>query len=202
MRVKALLSIAAAITVLFVALASWRGDRAHDSSAEAPTSFDSMEAAEPGLRVPSSRVVGRAATDHSAAIARRPSQEEKDALQFSPALVRLALADAIEERLPDLKLSAAELDALADATLRLRRAQQTLRELPEDSSKAKARAEARRHLTEAISDFTYVVEMTPAEFSERVQTDVGIDRARRPDELDEADAEILIRPITAGKALR
>lgn len=127
-------------------------------------------------------------------------------------IIRSTLAQAIDARLPELALSTTELDDLAQATSRLRRAQAALRSLPKTREHAERRALERRRLEEAVADFTYLLEMTPAEFSRRVgagagarvgaQTGahVGIDEWPPDDASDQAPAPVSIRPIEAGEA--
>jgi len=109
----------------------------------------------------------------------------------SLAIVRSTLAVAIESHLPDLVLSDNELDDLADATLRLRVARARLRSLPKTREQASVRDQTRQDLEEAIVDFTHIVEMSPAEFTRRVQPDVGIDEPTP----EGAPVEVLIRTL-------
>lgn len=105
-----------------------------------------------------------------------PSANAPAAPETTPrALTRSTLAEAIERHLPDLVLSDNELDELADATLRMRDARTRLRAIPKTREQASRRDALRRALEDAIVDFTHVVEMTPDEFTRRVQPDVGID---------------------------
>ena len=106
-------------------------------------------------------------------------------------LVRETLATAVETHLPGLALSDNELDDLAQATLRLRRAQAALRTIPKAREHADQRARERRRLEGAIADFTYLVEMTPAEFTRRVEPGVGVD-VWNP---DAPLVDVSIRPI-------
>ena len=117
------------------------------------------------------------------------------------ALARSTLATAIETALPDRNLSGNELDALAHAALRLRRAQASLRSTPKDQEHADRRAAIQREIEQAVSDFSYLLEMSPAEFTRRVEPHSGIDDWS-PDDLmtrglseDDSDAQVLIRPI-------
>lgn len=88
---------------------------------------------------------------------------------------RNTLVTTIDEHLPDLKLSETQLDDLTDATLRLRSAQQALREIPITREHAGRRALERERLAEAVADWSYVAEMTPDEWSREVARDGGVD---------------------------
>jgi len=109
--------------------------------------------------------------------------------------VRQSLADSIETHLPELEPSERELDALAEAALRLRRAQQSLRGLAKERAGAARRSEAHAQLEQATRDFSRLAGMTPGEFSRRVRPDGGIDTFD-PNAPPEA---ISIRPIVVAE---
>jgi hypothetical protein len=91
------------------------------------------------------------------------------------ALVLASLRASIEEHLPSYKLSSEEYDDLADAVLRIRATQQRIRALSLDPENAPRLRSLREDLADAAADFEYVLEMSPAEFSARVQPGAGID---------------------------
>lgn len=111
--------------------------------------------------------------------------------------VRTTLAEVIEARLPDLKLSDVELDALADATIRMRDARARLRALPKTRENADRREREAMRLADAVGDFSYVAEMTPEEFTRRVDREGGID-AWSP---DQHPGDVDIRPIRPDEAI-
>jgi len=116
--------------------------------------------------------------------------------------MRSTLARTIAREFPHLALSENELDDLASAAFRLRNSQVALRNIPKTVDTIEERAEQRRHLEEAIDDFTYILEMSPAEFSKRVATpgnriDVW-DSKNPPHQL----GEIRLRPIRSGEVER
>lgn len=112
----------------------------------------------------------------------------------SLAIVRSTLADAIASQLPDLLLSEGELDQLAEATLRMRLARERLRLLPKTRAEASRRNLALQSLEEAVAAFTAIAEMTPGEFTRRVQPGVGIDEFPT----DAVPADVSIRRLTRG----
>jgi len=178
MRVLRLLPTAVAFLVTLITAALWwdTGESQNPSGASGAASKPSPEPTQTAApRTPDLRA-SKAEAIQSAA---------------PPAFPRSVLAAAIDTHLPDLKLSDTELDDLADATSRLREAQEALRRLPDVRERATQRAEARQRLADAIADFTYVVGMSPAEFTRRVQPEIGIDR----EGANPADSEPLIRPI-------
>jgi len=85
--------------------------------------------------------------------------------------IRARLEASLAERLPDLALSASELDAATDALLRLRRARLELRALGRTPENASRLRELRAEIGEASADFESVVELDPIEFTERVSED-------------------------------
>jgi hypothetical protein len=105
----------------------------------------------------------------------------------SLAFVRAALAGVIDERLPDRKLSSDELDRLAEAAFRLREAQQALRALPPTPEHAEERRALLEQITRAGEDFAYVLDMTPGEFTARVQSGTGVDTFSEDEEIPEPE---------------
>jgi hypothetical protein len=184
---------AVALALVLIGVLVWGGPRAPGSAPD-PTSEDTAAApdvaAPQRLRQPT-RFAAIPSDRRDGDINARQRGAPIDPAEPSFTLVRSTLADAIEAHLPSFKLSGTELDELADATLRMRSAQQSLRTLPESREHATQRAEARRLLEQAIVDFTYVAEMSPAEFTRQVQPDVGIDWPTADDTGD----EVLIHPI-------
>jgi hypothetical protein len=185
-----------ALALVLTGVLVWSGPRAPGAAPD-PTSDDTAAApAAPDVAAPQplrqpTRFAAIPSDRRDGDINARPPGAPIDPAESSFSLVRSTLADAIEAHLPSLKLSGSELDALADATLRMRSAQQSLRTLPERREHAMRRAEARRLLEQAIVDFTYVAEMGPAEFTRRVQPDFGIDWPTA----DDTGGEVLIHPI-------
>lgn len=110
--------------------------------------------------------------------------------------IRSTLSDAIAVHLPRLSLSDRELDELASATRRLRDAQAELRTIPETREYADRRATLNRRLENAVADFTYLVDLTPGEFTRRVAPAEGIDEWNP----DGPRAPVDIRPIAAKDA--
>ena len=216
MRMARLLSITALLGIAMLASIRWSGTRDGDASREQtglaleargrdggrPDSLRETGARETPLGdVGSSAVEGadgrRRTRDPSAIDSASPAAvAERPGLSFERA--RQTLRTAIESHLPGLSLSTNELDDLARATLRLRAAQTALRTIPRTREHADQRALERRRLEEAVADFTYLVEMTPAEFSRRVAPDVGVD----PWSPDMVDDDVSIRPIRPIRPIR
>ena len=84
------------------------------------------------------------------------------------AAIRARLEASIAEHLPDRKLSSDQLDAATDALLRLRAARLELAALPRTPEHAERLRELTAAIGEASADFEYVVDLDPAEFTERV----------------------------------
>jgi hypothetical protein len=187
---------AVALALVLIGVLVWGGPRAPGSAPD-PTSEDTAAApAAPDVAAPQRlrqpmRFAAIPSDRRDGDINARPPGAQNDPAEPSFTHVRSTLADAIEAHLPSFKLSGTELDELADATLRMRSAQQSLRTLPESREHATQRAEARRLLEQAIVDFTYVAEMSPAEFTRQVQPDFGIDWPT----VDDTGGEVLIHPI-------
>jgi hypothetical protein len=110
------------------------------------------------------------ATAPTAPEARREPEPDTaaDAERELRATIRARLEASIAEHLPDLELSSDELDAAADALLRLRAARLALNALPRTPEHAERLHELRAEVAEASADFEYVVELDPIEFTERV----------------------------------
>lgn len=89
-------------------------------------------------------------------------------------LILGALRGAIETYLPDRKLSTDQYARLADAVETLRGAREELRELDYTAENAERRRELVDALGHAVADFEYILEMSPGEFSDRVQPGVGL----------------------------
>jgi hypothetical protein len=85
--------------------------------------------------------------------------------------IRARLDASLTEHLPELKLSSEELDAATDALMRLRAARRELAELPRTPENAARIRELKAAIGTAYADFEYVVELDPAEFTERVEGD-------------------------------
>jgi len=90
------------------------------------------------------------------------------------ALVRGALAAAIERHDPSLKLSSAELDAATDALWTLREARLELARLGDDPAHARRRRVLVEKIGRATADFSYHVEMSPGELSALDQAGAGL----------------------------
>jgi hypothetical protein len=95
--------------------------------------------------------------------------------------IRAKLAADLDTHFPELKLSSDEVDAAADALMRLRAARLELDALPRTPDNGERVHELVREIGRAYEDFEYVIELDPAEFTERV--DPGID----PDEEEGAE---------------
>jgi hypothetical protein len=87
--------------------------------------------------------------------------------------IRARLEADLAAHFPALKLSSDEIDAAADALMRLRAARLELNGLPRTAENAERIRTLTREIGEAYEDFEYVVELDPAEFTERV--DPGVD---------------------------
>jgi hypothetical protein len=90
--------------------------------------------------------------------------------------IRFFVASAIEAHLPSYKLSSDQYDTLTDALVRMRELRRELRETPRDPEHAERIAELRSALMTADEDFTYILGMSAAEFTERVQPGAGLSR--------------------------
>ena len=82
--------------------------------------------------------------------------------------IRARLERDLAAHFPELKLSSDEIDAAADALVRLREARLELALLPRTPEHGERRRELLREIGRAYEDFEYVVELDPAEFTERV----------------------------------
>jgi hypothetical protein len=104
-----------------------------------------------------------------------PADPRREAAPADPRreAVRARLARDLAAHFPDRKLSSDEIDAAADALMRLRAARLELNELPRTAENAERIRSLTREIGEAYEDFEYVVELDPAEFTERV--DPGVD---------------------------
>jgi hypothetical protein len=83
--------------------------------------------------------------------------------------VRARLEADLAAHFPELRLSSDEIDGATDALMRLRAARLELKALPRTPENAERIAALRREMGEAYEDFEYVVELDPAEFTERVE---------------------------------
>lgn len=101
----------------------------------------------------------------------RPPVPSADPEEERRAAIRARLEASIAEHLPDLKLSSDEVDAAADALGRLRAARRELAALPRTPENAARLRELTAAIGAAYADFEYVVELDPAEFTERVEED-------------------------------
>lgn len=81
--------------------------------------------------------------------------------------VRALLEKSLAEHFPDRKLSSDELDAAADALLRLRAARLELRALPRTAENAERLRELNEEMGRAFEDFEYLVDVDPATFTEK-----------------------------------
>jgi hypothetical protein len=81
--------------------------------------------------------------------------------------VRALLEKSLAEHFPDRKLSSDELDAAADALLRLRAARLELRALPRTSENAERLRELSEEMGRAFEDFEYLVDVDPVTFTEK-----------------------------------
>jgi len=116
--------------------------------------------------------------------------------------IRSTLERTIHRELPAIALSENELDELASATFRLRNSQSALRNIPKTVDTIEERAEQRRHLAMAIDDFTYILEMSPDEFTRRVSSETT--PGNRVDvwdpNMDRGElGDVLLRPIRLGE---
>jgi hypothetical protein len=78
--------------------------------------------------------------------------------------LRAALEADIARHLPDRKLSSDQLDAAADALVRLRDARRALAALPRTAENASLRRELHDAIAQASADFQYLVDLDPAAF--------------------------------------
>lgn len=201
MRTARLLTIAGALGLALIAALLWWGGGARNEALERPRFGLRAVDRENGRAAPEIGLAQTAFGSSNVEPADGFREGGTRAVEASPSLadrsdpsfefVRKTLATAVEAHLPDLALSDNELDDLAQATLRLRRAQAALRTIPKTREHADQRALERRRLEEAIVDFTYLVEMSPAEFTRRVEPGVGVD-VWNP---DAAAVDVSIRPI-------
>lgn len=113
-----------------------------------------------------------------------PTAATADTASLSPAareraemvqLARLMLVNAIDEHLPAHRLSNEEIEELAESTVRLREAQSEWRELPFEPEYAKVRKALLEQIEQANASFARIMNMSPAEFTNAVQPDVGVD---------------------------
>jgi hypothetical protein len=81
--------------------------------------------------------------------------------------VRALLETSLAEHFPDRKLSSDELDAAADALLRLRAARLGLRDLPRTPENAERLRELNEEMGRAFEDFEYLVDVDPVTFTEK-----------------------------------
>ena len=98
-----------------------------------------------------------------------------EAARPSRALVRATLEATLRERFPMHKLSPAEVDRLADATLDLREAQESLRALPVEPEWADARRALRARVVASTETYVELLDMTPSEFSAEAAPGAGVD---------------------------
>jgi hypothetical protein len=89
-------------------------------------------------------------------------------------LIRALLQGAFEFHLPRHKLSSDDYEQLTDAVVRIRAARREMAELTVSVENAERLRELRETLVDALSDFEYVADLSPAEFTELVQPGVGI----------------------------
>jgi len=81
--------------------------------------------------------------------------------------VRALLEKSLAEHFPDRKLSSDELDAAADALMRLRAARLELRALPRTAENAERLRELEEEMGRAFEDFEYLVDVDPVTFTEK-----------------------------------
>ncbi len=81
--------------------------------------------------------------------------------------VRALLEKSLAEHFPDRKLSSDELDAAADALMRLRAARLELRALPRTADNAERLRELNEEMGRAFEDFEYLVDVDPVTFTEK-----------------------------------
>ena len=81
--------------------------------------------------------------------------------------VRTLLEADLAEHFPDRKLSSDELDAAADALMRLRAARLELKALPRTRENAERIRELTAELGQASADFEYLVDLDPIAFTEQ-----------------------------------
>lgn len=99
------------------------------------------------------------------------------------AFLRQMLASTLADHDPGRKLSPDEIDRLADATLRMRDAQEELRALPPTPEYAERRSELRDEVLRANAAFTELLEVTPGELTEGAQPPgAGVERLGPGDE--------------------
>jgi hypothetical protein len=145
----------AAAGVLALALGVVRGLREPvPPVAEAPAA---REPAGPGQAPPASAPPAPAPESEAA---EAPPPSRRDA-------VRALLEQSLAEHFPDRKLSSDELDAAADALMRLRAARLELRALPRTPENAERLRELGEEMGRASEDFEYLVDVDPITFTEK-----------------------------------
>jgi hypothetical protein len=131
----------------------------------APGMLDAPEPAPPPREPAPPAVAARPAQPRAAPAPRAPEAAPSGGPR---AEIRAQLEADLAEYFPELKLSSDEVDAAADALARLRAARLELDGLPRTRENAERIEELKLAIGEAYEDFEYVVEVDPAEFSERV----------------------------------
>lgn len=129
---------------------------------------------EPLERAPSPPPDEAPAAAPDAPAAEPPAAPAAGAPRDERAELAAVLAADLAEHLPDRKLSSDELDAAADALLRLREARRALAELPRTPENAERRRELSEEMGRASEDFEYVVDLDPAAFLRAVSD--GVER--------------------------
>jgi hypothetical protein len=120
----------------------------------------------PAAREPAPAPVPNAAPSPAPAPRREPAAPPSDPRREA---VRARLEADLAAHFPELKLASDEVDAATDALMRLRAARLELNKLPRTPENAERMEALLREIGEAYEDFEYVVELDPAEFTERVE---------------------------------
>ncbi len=113
-----------------------------------------------------------------------PVSERPDG-EPSPQFIDAALRAAIEEYLPGHKLSSDEYTRLSEAIIDVRRLRTEMSALDVSPENGERLRELRDELTEALTHFDEILDMSAAEFTARVQPGAGV----TPELDDESPAE-------------
>ena len=122
---------------------------------------------------------GRTPPDPIPPVAAAPWVDEDG--EPTQAFVSALIREGIEEHLPSYKLSSDEVERLAEATTSMRRAQQELRSLPYEPEYAERRRALLETVEDATATFDDILDMSPGDFTQALEPEVGIDDAWEDD---------------------
>jgi hypothetical protein len=94
--------------------------------------------------------------------------------QPSRALVRVALASALERSHPELDVSPGDLERASDAVLRIRSVREQLAALPFTRENAARRVSLSADLEAAMAEFQDAVQLAPSELTQGLETEEGL----------------------------